>query len=133
MDKKIDKRVWSRYDDVKIQVSNYHTEFTHAYTLLKAMTYSKRSESKCEEPKLRALQNLVPLLHFGKLSGGIQSSTEEIENLISEWDKVDIDVLKYIHFFLEKEFEASHFYDVTIDQENRQIIDIEATMRACGL
>lgn len=133
MDKKVDKRVWSRYDDVKIQVSNYHTEFTHAFSLLKAMNYKKRSEAKCEEPKLRALQNLVPLLHFGKLSGGIQSDTKKVEQLIHNWETVDLSTLQKVHEFLEAEFEASHFYDVTIDQENRQVIDIEATMRACGL
>lgn len=128
-----EKRVLSRYDDVKIQVSSYHTDFVHAYTKLKAMTYGGRSVSKCKEPKLAALQNLVPLLHLGRLSGAIQSDTKDIEKKIQDWHKVDLKVLEEVYKFLEDQFAASHFYDVTIDTDSRQIIDIEATLKACGL
>jgi gamma-glutamylcysteine synthetase len=128
------KRVLSQYDNVKSEVHHYHNEFVHAYTKLRASIYLHSQKKKKEEYKLMALQSLQHVLHKGKLSGGLQKDLDdEVKKKLDDWSKIEFEDLKKIYDYLETEFSNSHFYDVTIDTESRQVIDIEATLKACGL
>lgn len=132
-----DKRVYSQASNTKQQVADFHTGFSIALNKLRATHMLGRNGTKRTEAKLSALQNLEPLLERMYLCGAVpDGSKTEYDNAkkkIENWKDVTLEDLQFVREKVEDWFKKSHFYDVTIDTENRQIVDVDATMSAAGL
>lgn len=131
-------RVWSQYEQVKEHVASLHMTFVDSVVKLQAAVISKRKNSAVyKEQRLRAFQSLSHLRHFGVLSGAIldrdDKKLKDIDGYLKKWDDVTDKELMEVMKQFENWLAESYFYDVRISDDNREIIDIQGTLKAAGL
>lgn len=131
-------KVYSQYEKVKDYVATLHIGFLTAVIKMQALKISGRKNTPTfREHSLNAFQNLAHLRHLGVLSGAIlnkdDSNLAVIDDLLEHWEKASVENLKEVIKFFENWFAASYFYDVRVNDENTDIVDIKGSLKAAGL